>query len=145
MDARSTETTAQTSLTREWLQVARYYLGRPRMLVVGGGVAIVAGMVLNWSWLVASGVLPILLTALPCAVMCGLGLCAHKMFGNSSCSTDAQQGNAVTKRTVDTPVLLDGSSATGEASTCCHEGEDRPKSSSRQGLPSTDERRDTHA
>lgn len=40
-----------------------------------GALALVAGLVLNWGWLVAAGIAPLLLLFLPCAVMCGLSLC----------------------------------------------------------------------
>lgn len=40
-----------------------------------GAVALIGGAALNWSWLVAAGVLPILFAALPCVAMCALHLC----------------------------------------------------------------------
>jgi hypothetical protein len=67
----------------------RYYLGSRRALIVLPLAAAVAGLILNWSWLVALGVAPILLTALPCLAMCALGLCMHKMSGQS-CSKEAR-------------------------------------------------------
>jgi hypothetical protein len=58
-------------------------------------VAIVgAGLALNWSWLVAAGIAPILLALAPCAAMCALGLCMSRMDGKSCDSKDA---NAVPK------------------------------------------------
>jgi hypothetical protein len=32
-------------------------------------------MALNWGWLTAIGLAPVLVSLAPCAVMCGLGLC----------------------------------------------------------------------
>ena len=62
------------------------YLGGQRGLIfLAIGIA-VAGAALNWSWLVAAGVAPILLAILPCAAMCALGLCMNKA-GSNSCST----------------------------------------------------------
>ena len=49
------------------------------MLLFVAGVVIAAGLVLNWSWLVAAGVTPLLLSALPCVAMCALGLCMMQM------------------------------------------------------------------
>jgi hypothetical protein len=46
-----------------------------RGLAILGAAVIAAGPALNWSWLVAIGVAPLLLTALPCVAMCALGLC----------------------------------------------------------------------
>src|SRR6266508_6001102 len=65
---------------------ARHYFGGPRGWLALDALALVLGIVLNWPWLVAAGLAPLLLSALPCAVMCGLGLCASKM-ANDSCQT----------------------------------------------------------
>jgi hypothetical protein len=47
-------------------------------------VAIVGtGLALNWSWLVAAGIAPMLLALAPCAAMCALGLCMRNMGGES--------------------------------------------------------------
>jgi len=46
-----------------------------RGLVILGAAVIAVGLALNWSWLVAIGVAPLLLTVLPCIAMCALGLC----------------------------------------------------------------------
>ena len=48
--------------------------------------ALGAGAVLNWSWLVAVGIAPLLLAIAPCAAMCALGLCMNKAM-RKSCST----------------------------------------------------------
>jgi len=78
---------AKPSLARDWLDALRYWLrgrrGVAAALVVS---AVVIGGALNWSWLVAAGIAPLLLTFLPCAVMCALGLCMNRMTGGS-CST----------------------------------------------------------
>lgn len=44
-----------------------------RIVLLSGVVAI--GIFFNWNWFVAAGVAPIILSTLPCAVMCALGLC----------------------------------------------------------------------
>lgn len=85
---RSTET-AETSLTRDLIYAARYYLGGRRSLLVLAGLAIVAGLALNWSWLAAAGIPPILISVLPCLAMCALGLCMNRGSGKS-CSTAAK-------------------------------------------------------
>ena len=67
--------TAEVPLSRLGLNLVRYYLGnRWALLALGAGV-LFAGIALNWSWLVAAGIAPILLSTLPCLVMCGLGVC----------------------------------------------------------------------
>jgi hypothetical protein len=74
---------AETPLGREAFHIARYYLGNRWVLLALGAGVLVAGAALNWSWLVAVGLAPILLAVAPCAIMCALGLCAMKMSGGS--------------------------------------------------------------
>lgn len=50
--------------------------------------ALTVGIGYNWSWLVAAGIAPLLLSVLPCVAMCALGLCMSRMKG-SSCHFDA--------------------------------------------------------
>ena len=70
-----------TSVLRERL------LGRNGLIMVAL-LAISGGLYLNWSWLVAAGLAPLILGVLPCVAMCALGLCASKMTGGkSSCSS----------------------------------------------------------
>ena len=70
-----------SSLVRDILAASKYGIYRLRArlgtrgLVVLGAAAIAAGLALNWSWLVAIGAAPLLLTALPCVAMCALGIC----------------------------------------------------------------------
>lgn len=71
-----------------------HYL-RNRKVLAALAVAIVgAGLALNWSWLVAAGIAPILLALAPCAAMCALGLCMSRM-GGKSC--DSKNANAAPK------------------------------------------------
>ena len=63
----------------------RDYSPNRKLLVVLALAVIGAGVVFNWSWLVAVGIAPILLALAPCAVMCALGLCMNKA-GGKSCS-----------------------------------------------------------
>ena len=56
----------------------RSMLDNWKLWLVLAAAALVAGATLNWSWLVAVGVAPLLLAVLPCVAMCALGLCAHK-------------------------------------------------------------------
>lgn len=75
----SQPSTASPAALPSWLH------GR-RVLLILSAAAIVAGLALNWGWLTAVGVAPILLSLAPCALMCGLGLCMKGGFGKS-CST----------------------------------------------------------
>lgn len=79
---------AETTLTQDLIYAIRYYLSRRRVLIVLVAVLLGIGAALNWSWLVAMGIAPLLIAVAPCAVMCALGLCVHRNMG-SSCSTDS--------------------------------------------------------
>lgn len=45
-------------------------------------LALVAGGTLNWHWLVAAGLLPIVVCLLCCGAMCGLHLCSGNRGSN---------------------------------------------------------------
>jgi len=89
-----------TPLLRDILYALKYYLGGRRGLVlaavaIGGG-----GLLLNWSWLVAVGLAPLLLALLPCAAMCALGMCMSHGKGKDGadatgghCCADRDDGN----------------------------------------------------
>ena len=74
---------SEASSRRGFLQVIRFYLGGRRGLIAVGAVIVVAGLAFNWSWLVAAGIAPVLLSLLPCAAMCALGLCMNRMVGTT--------------------------------------------------------------
>lgn len=63
-----------------------YMSGSRGLIVLAIGIA-AGGMAMNWGWLTAVGAAPILLAVLPCAAMCGLGMCMNKARGKS-CSSD---------------------------------------------------------
>jgi len=93
------ESVTETSLTADLTNLVRYYLWRAtswarpylggrRGLIFLAVAVLGAGAALNWGWLVAIGVAPILVAVAPCAVMCAVGLCA--MRGGKSCSSGEQ-------------------------------------------------------
>jgi hypothetical protein len=51
--------------------------------------AVVGGLALNWGWLTAVGVAPLLLGVAPCALMCAFGLC---MLGGDAKRSDRGVG-----------------------------------------------------
>ena len=76
---------AITSRTAPLQSVSLAALGRNRFVLgVVALAAIASAAALQWSWLVAIGVAPLLLSLAPCAAMCALGLCMHRM-GSGSC------------------------------------------------------------
>lgn len=73
--------------------IAKYlptWLCGRRGLILGVVVLIGGGTALGWPWLLALGVAPILLSLLPCAAMCALGLCMG--LRGSSPASDAAAG-----------------------------------------------------
>lgn len=130
------------SLTRDLIYAARYYLGGRRgILILASGVA-VAGAALNWSWLVAAGIAPILLTALPCVVMCGLGLCINRFFG-ASCSTGQARSVATPDQANQISGPANGVPGVASAPACCLDTADTTAVA--QEGNSDKERRDHHA
>jgi hypothetical protein len=99
---------AAASLTRDPWHAARHYIGGRRALLALAIIALIGGVAFNWSWLVAAGFAPILLSTLPCLVMCGLGLCANKLIGRS-CAPQASQ--------LSTSERTDGSTVPAQAPT----------------------------
>ena len=80
--------------TRYWLRAAWIRIGPRRALIAVGIAAAGGGLTLNWSWLTAIGVAPILLSIAPCAAMCALGLCMPKMMDSGSCASGGTAGGA---------------------------------------------------
>lgn|SRR5574337_1111977 len=71
-------------------------LCRNRLLVGGAAMSLIAaGLIWQWSWLVAIGVAPLLLSAAPCVAMCAVGLCMHRMGDRT--------GGPVQNQTSETP------------------------------------------
>jgi hypothetical protein len=68
-----------SSLLRNW-----------KVWLVLAAVALAAGAAFNWSWLVAAGAAPLLLSLAPCLAMCALHLCARKAAGGGSTVQDRQ-------------------------------------------------------
>lgn len=110
----SNETTkaaaAEPSLTRDAINLGRYYfwraanrvrpyLGGRRGLIFLAVAVLGVGAALNWGWLVAIGVAPILLALAPCAAMCALGACCMK-GGSKSCSSGDQSAKGTPGTTV---------------------------------------------
>jgi hypothetical protein len=83
MNSQETVSATKASLAQDWLNALRYWLRGRNGVIVLLVLAIVSGAALNWSWLVAVGIAPLLITVLPCAAMCALGLCMNKIAGGS--------------------------------------------------------------
>jgi len=86
-------TTLQTLQSEETTsRPTQVWLGGRRGLLILAAVIITAGLAMNWTWLAAIGVAPIIIALAPCAVMCGLGLCMMRCSG-SSCSSGGSEAS----------------------------------------------------
>lgn len=118
-----TETSADDSAAaREWR--AWCYLGGRRALVILAIIVVIAGTALGWSWLVAAGVAPVLLSILPCLVMCGLGLCMNGLAGRSCGTSSSQHAANPGSRTTIVPVLDQATVDVAEGPVRDHDGGD---------------------
>jgi hypothetical protein len=69
--------TAQSDSAPTTLRRIRSWAISPQGLTVAGIASVAIGLAVNWSWLVAVGAAPLILSLGPCAVMCALGLCMN--------------------------------------------------------------------
>ncbi|MCK1277375.1 hypothetical protein IVB46_19290 [Bradyrhizobium sp. 61] len=71
------------------LDIVRPLASRRLLLIVAMLIAAaLAGVAaLNWRWLVAVGAVSVLVSTLPCLLMCGLGLCMHKFGGRTGANS----------------------------------------------------------
>lgn len=92
---------SETSLTADVIAYVRSRLGGRRGLILLTVIVLGAGLVFNWSWLVAAGMAPLLLMLAPCAVMCALGLCMNKTAGGSCSSEQKASPESMSSGAVD--------------------------------------------
>jgi hypothetical protein len=73
-----------------WMQGPRKW-----WLFAALALAVAGGLTFGWETLVVMGIAPILLSLLPCLVMCGLGLCMMKCKDKTAKTTDASTAASV--------------------------------------------------
>lgn len=86
---------ATPSLFRDLLGAARFHLRGRRGLIVLAVLVVGAGAASSWAWLVAAGVAPLLLSILPCAAMCALGLCMNRATGSAHSTEGTTEGGTL--------------------------------------------------
>ena len=137
-------TTAERSLGRDVLNAARYYLGNRWALAVLGSLAVIAGLSFGgWGWLVAAGLAPVILSTLPCLVMCGLGVCMMCRSGKTQSTASLDAADSATSSTALGVARTERPIAGG--SSCCHGGVDEPQSPQVKQVQAFNERTDSHA
>ncbi len=133
-------TPTRLSLTKDVLHTARYHLGTRWVLLGLGSLAVIAGLFFGgWAWLVAAGLAPVILSVLPCLVMCALGVCMMGRSGKSQSSTGPT--DSVTASTVLGIARRDQLAG----SSCCHDEATETRSPQVKQVQSDEERRDSHA
>ena len=92
----------QTMLSR-----MRSWIVTPRGLTVAGIGVVAIGSALNWSWLVAVGAAPLILSLAPCAAMCALGVCMN-MRGRANPPVERPGAGAAVRASELTPTRANG-------------------------------------
>ncbi len=137
-------TPTEPSLGRDVLSAARYYLGNRWALLGLGSLAVIAGLSFGgWGWLVVAGLAPVILSVLPCLVMCAFGIC---MMGRSDKSQATASRDAIDAATSSTVLgLAKREHLPIYGSSCCHNENAETRSPQVKKVQSDDERRDSHA
>ena len=112
------------------------YLRHRWVLFTAAGLALALSAALSWNWLVAAGIASVVLSLLPCLVMCGLGLCMQKFLGNSDAARAASPEGAA--QTVGNRTLF-------HVTSCCGAGGaagGNPANAPADGAPESKEKTD---
>jgi hypothetical protein len=107
--------TSGTTLGRDVLNAGRYYLGnRWALLALASLPVIIIGLSFGgWGWLVAIGAAPIILSTLPCLIMCGLGVCMMCRSNKSQSAASQDAAGAIAE--MDQPSFGGSSCCQGSA------------------------------
>ncbi len=128
---------ADASPARDLSYVARYYLAGWRGVLVLAVIAALVSIGFSWSWLVAAGIAPILLSTLPCLIMCGLGFCMLCRSGEKQTAA-RDTADAATSSAPLAVAKMDNPAA--GSTTCCHEHVNETEAPPMKQLESIDER-----
>lgn len=74
---------------------------RTRAWLFAGLSALAVALWSRWDWLVAAGLASLVLAVLPCAVMCALGVCMHRLMPHAkaaSCPTPCERTDTAGER-----------------------------------------------
>jgi hypothetical protein len=118
--------TTEPSLGRDVSYVVRHPLRNRWTLVALASLAVTLGLYFGgWAWLVAAGLAPIILSTLPCLIMCGLGVCIMCSGGQKQSAANRDPADVSTSTALGVPET--GNSSVSAAH-CCRGGtvEDQP-------------------
>jgi hypothetical protein len=137
-------TTAEPSLGRDVLRAVRYYLGSRWALLGLSSLAVIAGLAFGgWGWLVAAGLAPVILSTLPCLVMCAFGVCMACRSNKTQSTALHDPADPTSSPTTLGAVRMDQSIAGG--SSYGHGESDQPLPQQVKQVRLLDERSDSHA
>lgn len=120
--------TKETSLTRDVLYAARYYLGNQWALLILIGLAAAIGLYFGgWGWLVAAGLAPIVLSLLPCTVMCVFGVCMMCRSNKAQSAAPRESADDAPSSTALGVTTMRRPTTAGDSS-CCY-GPEQPNAS----------------
>ncbi len=137
-------TPANPSLGRDVLRAALYYLGNRWALLGLGSLAVIAGLSFGgWGWLVAAGLAPVILSTLPCLVMCAFGVCMMGRSNKSKSTAPRDETDAAIPLSVADVAKRDQLPI--HDSSCCHEETAGTRSPQIELVQSHDKRSDHHA
>jgi hypothetical protein len=105
--------------------VVRHPLRNRWTLVALASLAVILGLYFGgWAWLVAAGLAPIILSSLPCLIMCGLGVCIM-CSGQKQSAANPDAADVSTSTALGVP---ETDSSSMSAASCRHGGcvENRP-------------------
>jgi hypothetical protein len=143
MTAPQSTITVAPSFARGMRNTARSCLGNRWAPLAFAGLAAGIGLYFGgWAWLVAVGAAPIILSTLPCLIMCGLGVCMM-CKGQKQSAVPRDAADATTSSISLTAANVDGQPVVG--SSCCHEQTDETPSPQIKQLQSIKETGDLHA
>ena len=108
-----------SSATRAASAALRSLLGSRRRQLLLAAIVLTLGLALKWNWLVAVGIAPVILSVLPCVVMCALGLCMMRMGSGPSGSPSPSADAPSTTTTPVQSAALSAGSTSGAAEDCC--------------------------
>lgn len=108
-DSKETEANARP-LANDVTELMHVWFGGRRGLLAGAALMLTGVLSLNWNWLVAVGIAPLMAAVLPCLVMCGLGVCMNRLMGSSCESAPASDTPDPASETV---TRLDATPSTG--------------------------------
>lgn len=143
MTVSQSATRPERSLARDVFYAVRYYLGNRWVLSAFAGLAVIAGLAFGgWGWLVAAGLAPIILSTLPCLLMCVFGVCMACRSGKTQSTAVREAADATTSSTMLGVARVDQSTA--DSSSCRHSGVDESHLPQTKQVHEVDEIKQVH-